>query len=168
MMVSTWRGMSVNLRLPLRTAARLERKGEAAELVEVRLEEGKFRERRQVETLGLERQTVGPRERHLDRNAHVGRTELGHEGAIAELHQRMHHRLRVNHHLDLFVRNVEQEVSFENFEAFVHHGGRIDGYLLAHAKRLDLPTLAKLTFFEPDFNKFRCLALAFEAGRRMP
>ena len=33
-------------------------------------------------------------------------------------------------------------------------------------KRLDLPTLAKLNFFEPDFNKFRCLALAFEAGRR--
>lgn len=33
-------------------------------------------------------------------------------------------------------------------------------------KRLDLPTLAKLTFFEPDFNKFRCLSLAFEAGRR--
>ena len=33
-------------------------------------------------------------------------------------------------------------------------------------KRLALPTLAKLTFFEPDFNKFRCLALAFEAGRR--
>ena len=33
-------------------------------------------------------------------------------------------------------------------------------------KRLDLPTLAKLTFFEPDFNKFCCLALAFEAGRR--
>ena len=33
-------------------------------------------------------------------------------------------------------------------------------------KRLDLPTLQKLTFFEPDFNKFRCLALAFEAGRR--
>ena len=33
-------------------------------------------------------------------------------------------------------------------------------------KRLDLPTLAKLTFFEPDFNTFRCLALAFEAGRR--
>ena len=35
-------------------------------------------------------------------------------------------------------------------------------------KRIDLPTLAKLTFFEPDFNKFRCLALAFEAGRRPP
>ena len=33
-------------------------------------------------------------------------------------------------------------------------------------KRLDLPTLAKLTFFEPDLGKFRCLALAFEAGRR--
>ncbi len=33
-------------------------------------------------------------------------------------------------------------------------------------KRLDLPTLQKLTFFEPDLGKFRCLALAFEAGRR--
>ena len=38
--------------------------------------------------------------------------------------------------------------------------------LSLETKRLDLPTLAKLTFFEPDFNKFRCLALAFEAGRR--
>ena len=38
--------------------------------------------------------------------------------------------------------------------------------LMLDTKRLDLPTLAKLTFFEPDFNKFRCLALAFEAGRR--
>ena len=38
--------------------------------------------------------------------------------------------------------------------------------LKLETKRLDLPTLAKLTFFEPDFNKFRCLSLAFEAGRR--
>lgn len=33
-------------------------------------------------------------------------------------------------------------------------------------KRLDLPALGKLTFFAPDFDKFRCLALAFEAGKR--
>ena len=38
--------------------------------------------------------------------------------------------------------------------------------LRLETKRLDLPTLAMLTFFEPDFKKFRCLALAFEAGRR--
>ncbi len=38
--------------------------------------------------------------------------------------------------------------------------------LKLETKRLDLPMLAKLTFFEPDFNKFRCLALAFDAGRR--
>jgi len=38
--------------------------------------------------------------------------------------------------------------------------------LKLETKRLDLPTLAKLTFFEPDFNKFRCLALAFDAGLR--
>lgn len=33
-------------------------------------------------------------------------------------------------------------------------------------RRLDLPALGKLTFFAPDFEKFRCLALAFEAGKR--
>lgn len=33
-------------------------------------------------------------------------------------------------------------------------------------ERLDLPTLVKLTFFAPDFEKFRCLALAFEAGKK--
>ena len=65
------------------TAARLEREGEAAELIEVRLEEGKFRKHRQVDTLSIERQAVGPRERHLDRNAHVGRTKLRHEGTVA-------------------------------------------------------------------------------------
>ena len=32
--------------------------------------------------------------------------------------------------------------------------------------RLPLETKRLDTFFEPDFNKFRCLALAFEAGRR--
>lgn len=32
--------------------------------------------------------------------------------------------------------------------------------------RLDLPSLSQFTFFAPDFEKFRCLALAFEAGKR--
>jgi 1-deoxy-D-xylulose-5-phosphate reductoisomerase len=32
--------------------------------------------------------------------------------------------------------------------------------------RLDLPTLSRLTFFAPDFQKFPCLSLAFEAGER--
>lgn len=38
--------------------------------------------------------------------------------------------------------------------------------LQLETNRLDLPTLAKLTFFAPDFDKFRCLALAYEAGKR--
>ena len=37
--------------------------------------------------------------------------------------------------------------------------------LKLETKRLDLPTLGKFTFFAPDFEKFRCLALAFEAGK---
>ncbi|MCK9182596.1 MAG: 1-deoxy-D-xylulose-5-phosphate reductoisomerase [Fibrobacteraceae bacterium] len=32
--------------------------------------------------------------------------------------------------------------------------------------RLDLAEFGKLTFFQPDFKKFRCLSLAFEAGKR--
>ena len=32
--------------------------------------------------------------------------------------------------------------------------------------RLDLATVGKLEFFPPDFEKFPCLRLAFEAGRR--
>ncbi len=38
--------------------------------------------------------------------------------------------------------------------------------LLLESAHLDLPALAKLTFFAPDFKKFPCLALAFEAGKQ--
>jgi 1-deoxy-D-xylulose-5-phosphate reductoisomerase len=38
--------------------------------------------------------------------------------------------------------------------------------LLLDAAHLDLPALAKFTFFAPDFKKFPCLALAFEAGKQ--
>jgi len=43
-------------------------------------------------------------------------------------------------------------------------------YALTYPKRLEsafvdthFPTLKELTFFEPDFNKFQCLKLAFDA-----
>jgi 1-deoxy-D-xylulose-5-phosphate reductoisomerase len=32
-------------------------------------------------------------------------------------------------------------------------------------KRLNLPEIQKLTFFDPDFKKFTCLSLAYEAGK---
>ena len=35
-----------------------------------------------------------------------------------------------------------------------------------NSPRLDLASLSQFTFFAPDFQKFRCLALAFEAGKR--
>jgi len=34
------------------------------------------------------------------------------------------------------------------------------------ARRINLPTLGQLTFFTPDFTKFPCLGLAYEAGRQ--
>jgi 1-deoxy-D-xylulose-5-phosphate reductoisomerase len=46
-------------------------------------------------------------------------------------------------------------------------------YALAHPERLaletprlDLASIGKLEFFPPDFGKFPCLRLAYEAGRR--
>jgi 1-deoxy-D-xylulose-5-phosphate reductoisomerase len=41
------------------------------------------------------------------------------------------------------------------------HPGRCPGGL----KRLDLPEVARLEFFPPDFERFPCLRLAYEAGR---
>jgi len=38
--------------------------------------------------------------------------------------------------------------------------------LALETPRLDLATIGKLEFFPPDFDKFPCLRLAFEAGRR--
>lgn len=35
-----------------------------------------------------------------------------------------------------------------------------------NSPRLDLASLSQFTFFAPDFQKFRCLTLAFEAGKR--
>ncbi|MCL2101440.1 MAG: 1-deoxy-D-xylulose-5-phosphate reductoisomerase [Fibromonadales bacterium] len=37
--------------------------------------------------------------------------------------------------------------------------------LYLDTKRISLPEIQKLTFFEPDFEKFPCLALAYEAGK---
>ncbi|MDR0516399.1 MAG: 1-deoxy-D-xylulose-5-phosphate reductoisomerase [Fibromonadaceae bacterium] len=37
--------------------------------------------------------------------------------------------------------------------------------LQLETKRLNLPEIQKLTFFEPDFKKFPCLSLAYEAGK---
>lgn len=38
--------------------------------------------------------------------------------------------------------------------------------LALDTKRIDLPALGKLTFFEPDFSKFPCLRFAYEAGQQ--
>ena len=59
--------------------------------------------------------------------------QLGQDGAIVVLNHRMHHALRVDHHLDAVGGHGEQPVSLDHFQALVQHGGRIDGNLAAHA-----------------------------------
>jgi len=38
--------------------------------------------------------------------------------------------------------------------------------LTLDTRRIDLPTLGQLTFFKPDFEKFPCLSLAYQAGKQ--
>ncbi len=59
-----------------------------------------------------------------DRNAHVGRAELRHDRAIAELDQAVHHRLRMDQHVDLFRGEREQMMGLDQLEAFVHQASR--------------------------------------------
>ena len=72
-------------------------------------------------------------QRILDRQLHVRRAELGDHRAVDEFHQRMDDRLRVHDHVDLLGREIEQPAGFDDLERLVHHRGRIDRDLRAHA-----------------------------------
>ena len=54
----------------------------------------------------------------------------------------------MNNDLDLVIRNVEQEVSFEHFEALVHHGSRVNRNFLAHAPHRMIQGVGDSDFFK--------------------
>ena len=68
----------------------------------------------------------------LNRQLHIGRTQLSNHRAIDEFDQRMHDRLRMNHHVDLIGSQVEQPAGFDDLQGLVHHRGRIDRDLRPH------------------------------------
>ena len=63
--------------------------------------EGQFAHLCQIEPGRRPIDALRPRQTMGDRNAHIGRTELGHHRAIAEFDQPVDHRLRMDQNVDL-------------------------------------------------------------------
>ena len=69
-------------------------------------------------------------------------------GTVAEAHERVHRRARVDHDLDLLVRQPEEEVRLDQLEALVRERGGVDGDLRAHVPRRVRERLRRCHVFE--------------------
>jgi hypothetical protein len=84
----------------------------------------------ELDLLGVD--AVGIGESVLDRHAHVGWSELCEDGAVDEFDEGVDDGLGMNDDVDLIGTQVEEPARFDDFEAFVHQGGGIDGDAVAH------------------------------------
>lgn len=62
--------------------------------------------------------------------------------------------------------SVKAQLSLPDMRMPIHFALAWPERLPGHYKRLDLPALGSLTFYEPDVGRFPCLRLAYEALRR--
>jgi hypothetical protein len=75
------------------------------------------------------------REREGDRDAHVRVADVRERRAVAEANERVDDRRRLQHDLDLLVRQSEEEVRLDQLEPFVRESRRVDRDLGPHAPR---------------------------------
>ena len=75
---------------------------------------------------------VGKQQCETDRQAHVGRAQLGLDRAVLEFDHRVDDRLRVEQHRNPVRRGSEQPVSLDHFESLVDERRRVDRDLRAH------------------------------------
>jgi len=85
----------------------------------------------ELDLLRLDAGGIG--ERVLDGHAHIRRSELSEDGAVDELDEGMDGGLGMDDDIDLIGAKTEEPAGFDNFKAFVHHRGGIDGDAVAHA-----------------------------------
>ena len=76
-----------------------------------------------VETVAIERQTLGEGEGILYGQAHVGHSKLSLNCSVAELHGTMHYRLRMHKHLDAVGLNAKEPFCLYHLKSLVHHRG---------------------------------------------
>ena len=77
--------------------------------------------------------TGGETEGILDGSFHGGNAQLCLDAAVDILHHGVNDRLGMNKHLNTFGGDVEEPAGFDDLEAFVHEGGRVDGDFASHA-----------------------------------
>ena len=87
----------------------------------------------QVERRQRRRGALRVGQRVRDRHAHVRVAEVRERRAVAEAHERVHDRRRLDDDLDPLVRELEEEVRLDQLEPLVRERGRVDGDLRAHA-----------------------------------
>ena len=85
-----------------------------------------------VELNLLRRDARGVGERVLNGHAHVWRGELREHSAVDEFDEGMNDGLWVDDDVNLIGAHAEEPAGFNDFEAFVHHGGGVDGDAIAH------------------------------------
>ena len=76
---------------------------------------------------------LGVRQGVLDREAHVGKPELGLVRAVGELDERVDDALGMDHRIDLRVRQPIQPFGLDDLERLVDERRRVDGDLRPHA-----------------------------------
>lgn len=76
---------------------------------------------------------LGEAEGVLDGGFHGGDAELGFDAAVDVLYHGVDNGLGMDEHLDALGRDVEEPAGFDDFEAFVHEGGGVDGHFATHA-----------------------------------
>ena len=135
---------------------------------------GRGRERRTVGWLELEHRQLGPvdgaercrqpgrvGEGVPDRQPHVGERQLCHHGPVDELDHGVHHRLRMDDHVDGVVRHAEELVGLDDLETLVHQGGGVHGDLRAHR-----PGRMGQCLVDPDIGELVGLPTAERSTRR--
>ena len=122
-------GGVVGARVGAAALAGLAGEREHAERLEVGLVE---LERAELERRGRRRGALRVGERVGDRDAHVGVPQVRDRGAVAEAHEAVDDRRRVDDHLDPLVREAEEEVRLDHLEALVGERGGVDRDLRAH------------------------------------
>ena len=68
----------------------------------------------------------------LNRQPHIGHSQLSQDGAVCELYHRVDDALRLNDDFDAVIGHVKQPVRFDDFQAFIEHRRRVNRNLAAH------------------------------------
>ena len=107
---------------------------EAAEGLVIRRCNAQLGQRGKVQLRHGAGQALGPGQRILDGNAHVGHTELRNDRMIRKLHGGVDDALTLDDDLNLILGQTEQPRGLDQLQTLVHQGRRINRDLIKYKK----------------------------------